>query len=157
MQIVRSILAILVGVVVAIVVISSAEFSNFIRFGPPNTTAEEFRALMETDKQKVADWVKTLPPAAMVMLVVGWAFGAFLGGAVAALIAGRARGWHAGIIGAIILISTIINFFRMKITYEVSHPDWVIITGLLLPLPMSLIGGKLASLLVRGNMATPPP
>jgi hypothetical protein len=34
----------------------------------------------------------------------------------------------------------------MKYTHNISHPDWLIVLGLLLPLPLSLLAGKLVSL-----------
>jgi hypothetical protein len=147
MKIVRSILAIVVGAIVAAAVVSAAEAVNFFLFRPENMSIEEFGKVLRENPKKVADWIKTLPVEALVVVLAGWAVGAFLGGLVAALIAGRARCWHAGIIGGFVLLGAIYNFYDMKNRYDLAHPDWMIVAGLLLPLPMSLLAGKLVSML----------
>jgi len=81
----------------------------------------------------------------MAMLQVAWAIAAFFGGGVAALIAGRGRMLHAGIIGALVLAATVINFFQMKSLCDYMHPAWLIATGVLLPIPLSLAAGKIVS------------
>ena len=89
------------------------------------------------------EWVESLPESAMVVVLLAWEVGAFLGGGLAALIAGFWRRLHAGVIGAFILAATALNFYIMKSEYDISHPDYMIVLGLLLPLPMSILGGAL--------------
>jgi hypothetical protein len=43
-------------------------------------------------------------------------------------------------IGAAVLAATVVNFLALP-----GHPHWMILAGLLLPLPMSMLGGWLAS------------
>ena len=90
-------------------------------------------------------YLESLPTAAFVIVLCGWQLGAFVGGAVAALIAGRARVIHAGIIGGFVLLGTVINFLSVRDNANFTHPDWMIVAGLLLPLPVSLIAGKLVA------------
>jgi hypothetical protein len=153
MKFVRSILAIVVGFILAQIVIVSMETANFLLF--VDMTLEELGKAMQDNPQKLADLFKTLPVQALVIVVAGWAVGSFLGGFAAALIAGWARCWHAGIIGGIVLLGTIANVYRMKTTYDISHPDWMIVAGLLLPLPMSLLAGKIVSMLLPSGPAVP--
>jgi hypothetical protein len=100
----------------------------------------------------MSEWIKTLPTEANVLVLLGPQLGAFLGGAVSALIAGRGRYLHAGIIGGLVLAGTIWNFYEMKNEYNFTHPNWMIVLGLLLPLPVSLLAGKVVS-----RRSPPPP
>ena len=102
------------------------------------------------------EWIRSIPISAMVALQVGWGVGALIGGAVAAWIAGWARLVHAGIIGAFILVSTIFNFQQLKQSLGYTHPDWLLVTGLLLPLPLSLLGGLIVTKLTVASAPTVP-
>jgi hypothetical protein len=108
---------------------------------------------MAEDPQLMKAWIDEIPLSAMVVVQVAWSLGAFLGGAVSALIAGRARYLHAGIIGALILAATVINFFQMKSLLDYSHPPWLMATGVLLPIPSALLAGWFVALL----FPPPPP
>ena len=148
MKIVRSIVGVLLGAFVAVVVINAIEMVNFLIHRPTDgRTMMEQMAEMKEDPRVMKAWIDSLPASAMVALVLLWQTGAFLGGAVSALIAGRSRLLHAGIIGAFVLAGTILNIFELKSKLNYSHPDWLIIVALLLPIPASLIAGKLVEVL----------
>src|ERR1700688_1208500 len=102
MKIVRSILGVVVGVILAMVVIQGIEIINFFTCRPDNgkSVEEQMKEIQENPKV-VKAFMEALPTSALVMVVVGWQIGAFLGGAVSALIAGRGRLLHAGIIGGL--------------------------------------------------------
>ena len=142
MQILRSVGAVVAGALVAMILIGMIEAINGFIYPPP-----EGKSFMEWWKevsdgtQLAKDWIKGMPASAMALLQVAWGVGACVGGAVAALIAARWRLLHAGLIGAFVLAGTIMNFQQMKEKLDYTHPDWLIITGLLLPLPLSLLGG----------------
>jgi hypothetical protein len=154
MNIVRSVLGVVIGCIVAVVIITAIQAINFVQYKPADAPGlddmkklSEWMEALQKDPQKMSAWFQTLPVAALVVVLCSWQLGAFLGGAVSALIAGRARLLHAGIIGAVVLVSTIYNFYDMKNRYDIAHPDWMIVAGLLLPLPVSLLAGKLVSML----------
>jgi hypothetical protein len=154
MKIVRSALAVLIGSLMAVVFIRAGEAIHFARFKPADAPGfdhlakfNEWSKSFQEDPQKRGDWIKTLPSEAMILVLVSRQLGAFVGGFVSALIAGRARLVHAGIIGGLVLAGTILNLFNMKRTYGFSHADWMIVLGLLLPLPASLAAGKIVSIL----------
>jgi hypothetical protein len=136
MKILRSILAVIVGSIVAMVAVGIVQAIGHAVYPPPEEMkdADAFEKLM-------AD------PEAMkkVMDLISWQVGAFLGGAAAALVAGYGRCLQAGIIGVFILLASVVMMMMIP------HPDWMKVAGLLLPLPMSLLGGKIVSLLL------PPP
>jgi hypothetical protein len=148
MKIVRSIVAVVVGFVAAFIVIEAMEITNFVANRPDNgKSAFDQMKEMEENPKAMQAFVETLPTGALVVVLLGWQAGAFLGGGVSALIAGRGRLLHAGVIGGLILAGTIFNALNMKKHYDFTHPDWMIVAGLLLPLPSSLLAGKIVSML----------
>jgi hypothetical protein len=155
LRVLRSIAAIVVGVIVSIIVIFGVEAVNGVINAPPGDKPlmERMQDLQDNPKAMKA-WIESLPTTAMFVLILGWQVGSFLGGGASALIAGRARLLHAAPIGAFVLAGTIANLFEMKRICDYTHPDWVIITALLLPLPSSLVGGKLVSMLFPPPPAT---
>ena len=96
-------------------------------------------------------WVESLPPAAYLVVLASWQLGAFIGGAVCAYRRPIAFD-PAGVIGCVVLLGTIINCLDMKQRYGFTHPDWMIVAGLLLPLPVSLLAGKMVA-----TLYPPPP
>ena len=146
MKIIRSIAGIFVGVLVATILVGIIEtLSGMFVYPPPaNMTQQEFMEAMKQGTPEVKKWIQEVPVSAMALVQVAWALGALGGGFVAAWIAGRARVIHAAVVGAFILAATIFNFIMIKQKLDYVHPDWLLITGLLLPLPLSMLGGKLA-------------
>jgi hypothetical protein len=58
---------------------------------------------------------------------------------------------HAAVVGVLVLAATVMIFYRLKVEYDISHPDYMILIGLLLPIPCALLGGKLVSLIFQSN------
>lgn len=83
----------------------------------------------------------SLPLAALVIVAAGWALGAFAGGAVSTLIVRARRSHRALVFGVLFLGVTAMNLASLP------HPVWMWIVGLLLPVPMSLLGARV----VRGG------
>lgn len=157
MTIVRSVLAIVIGAVIAVVVIRAVEMANFVQYGPSaeKPIAERLEIMQKMKKEDpdaMKAWMESLPTSAMVMVVVSYGLGAFLGGALAGLIASCCRMTHAGIIGGLVLAGTIYNFINMKNKLGFSHPDWMIIAGLLAPLALALLAGSIVT-----QVWAPPP
>jgi len=147
MKTLRSILGILCGAALAVVVIIVAESINGIVYKPDDgRTFAQFQEDLQKDMKAMKAWVESLPQSAMVVVLLGWEVGAFLGGGLAALVAGHWRRLHAGVIGTLVLAATAFNFYIMKTQCDISHPDYMIILGLLLPLPASLLGGQIVDM-----------
>jgi hypothetical protein len=155
MKIIRSILAIVVGGLLVMVIVDGVEMANFVVYATDEKASiaerlQQSRERMEEfagDKEAMKAFVASLPTEAMVVVFLGWQAAAFLGGGVSALIAGRRRLLHAGIIGVLVLAGTILAVLHIKHFAGLSHPDWMLIAGLLSPIPLSLIAGKIVSLL----------
>jgi hypothetical protein len=164
MKILRSILAILFGACLAFAIIICVELGNFVVYGTDEKASmvermHEAQIRMQEfkeDKEAMKAFALSLPEDAMVAVLLGWQAAAFFGGGVSALIAGRRRVLHAGIIGVLVLAGTIFNVLEMK-REGISHPDWMLIAGLLSPIPLSLLAGKVVSLLLPPPPALQPP
>lgn len=158
MKILRSIAAVLLGWLTAVILISGLESVNGLFYPPPEgKSLMEWGEEMKKGTPAAKQWIRDIPTSAMAVLQVAWGLAAFVGGAIAALVAGRARLFHASLIGLFILIGTIVNFLQLKSLLDYAHPDWLIITGLLLPLPLSLLGGKLVDWWLPVAPANVPP
>jgi hypothetical protein len=142
----RSVAGVLVGALVFFFVTAAVETISFLIHRPDDgkTMMEQMKDMKENPKAAKA-WIETRPASALILVLAAVQAGAFLGGATSALIAGRMCLLHAGIIGALALAGTVMNAHNMKQEYDFTHPTWMIIAGLLLPLPLSLLGGKLVS------------
>jgi hypothetical protein len=163
MKTLRTILAILLGSMIAIVIVAATDTISFAAFKPADAPGhEDIRALLkwfeefQKDRERSHAYYNSLPASAFLLVLGGWELGAFVGGTVSALIAGRARLIHAGIVGGVILLGTIINFLSVRDNAGFTHPDWMIIAGLFLPLPMSLLAGKIVSMLCSSPTPVPP-
>jgi alpha/beta superfamily hydrolase len=85
---------------------------------------------------QLAAIVAALPMAAKLLIVAGWCLGAFVGAAVAARIAEH-RVIVAMIIGVLVVAGTLMN------AREIPHPQWMILAGTLLPLPLAWLATRL--------------
>ena len=151
MIILRSILGVVVGAAVGCGAVFAIQLVSFFIFGPdpekPFADRWETMQKMHENAPAMKAYVESMSTNAMLVVLLSWQTGAFLGGGVAGLIAVRGRVLHAGIIGGLVLTFAVLIHFDMKNKFGVSHPDWMIIAILLLPMPISLLAGKLVSML----------
>ena len=131
--VVRSILAVIAGVIVFLAMIVFFDGMTGLIHPPPADINWQ-------DREAVREHIETLPAAAFLLVLFGWESGAFFGGAICAWLAGRAHLVHAGIIGCLVLVGTWHNI------QELPHPPWMELAGITLPLPMSLLAGSLVML-----------
>jgi hypothetical protein len=124
----RSILAVLAGLVFAWITSSLFEFASLRAFPSPPINA--------LDLQHIAELVAHRPVAALALVLAGWMVAALDGGLVAALVA-------KGRVPAIVVGIAVALFVLMKVTI-IPHPLWISIAGVLLPVPAALFGAWLA-------------
>ncbi|MFT3896673.1 MAG: hypothetical protein QM719_03100 [Thermomonas sp.] len=130
----RSILAVLAGLVAAWITISLFEFASMHAFpSPPGVDVR--------DPQQLAALVSQMPVGALALVLAGWVVGALDGGLVAALIAKRRV--PAIVVGVLVMLGAFL------MVAMVPHPMWMSVAGVLLPLPAALFGAWL----VRGRKA----
>jgi hypothetical protein len=134
---VRTIFAVLLGLVVAVATMLLLEFAGMSLFPlPPGTRVDS-----EADLARV---VASASTGKLLWVLMGWAVAAFLGGWVAARLA-RHRTGAALAVGAVVVAGVVLNAAMLP------HPAWMTVAGVLLPLPLAWC----ASRLVRAP--APPP
>ena len=127
----RSLLAIVAGLITAMLVIFGVEAVGMLLFPPP--------AGMPLDTEAdLARLVALSSPAAKAWLVSGWALGSFVGAWVAARISRRHRRIAALVVALFIIAGTVMN------AMAIAHPLWMNVLGILLPVPLALLAARLA-------------
>jgi pimeloyl-ACP methyl ester carboxylesterase len=106
-------LATVLGTVAAGLSIASIEKLGHLLYPPP-------AGLKPGDLDAIAAHVATAPVGSLLLVLLGWLCGAFLGGLLAARIAGRRPRLYAGVIAALVLLGAITNFAM------IAHPAWFI-------------------------------
>lgn len=127
----RSILAVLAGVVVAGIVIAGVEYLGHLIYPPPP-------GLDPSDVESMKAMMADIPLGSLLFVLLAWALGSLAGGGVAARIAARSYLLHALIVGGIMLIGGVINMAMIP------HPLWFWIVGVILFLPSAYAGARLA-------------
>jgi len=107
----RGIAATVAGVLVAGLTIAGVEWLGHRLYPPP-------AGLKADDLEALAAHVAAMPIGALLFVLLAWLLGVFLGGIVAALLAGRRPRLYAGVIAAVILLGAIANFAMIP------HPAW---------------------------------
>lgn len=125
----RTILGVLAGAVVAWLTIIASQFAGASVYPPPP-------GIDLRDPDQLAAFIAAAPPAAMALVLAGWALGAFLGGWVAAKISRRHRWAAALLVGALVLAGVIAN------AAMIPHPLWFTMLGMLLPLPAAWLAAR---------------
>ncbi len=127
----RTILGMLLGVVTMMFTIYAVESIGHLLYPPP-------AGLDPSNPEHMQMIVAVAPAGAMAMLVLGWNAGAFVGGWVGARVARHARA--AAIFVALVVMAGVAGMIVMV----PEHPKWVSALGLLLPIPVALVGARLA-------------
>lgn len=138
----RTLFAVVSGVFAMMIVITFVELANAKFFFPPPAGIDW------NDAAAVAAFAASLPTAAMAMVLSGWLLGAFVGAAVAALIATQHRVTCALVVGGLVVAGTI----QSAMSFE--HPTWMIAAGVLLPLPLAYLAARLADRLTQKGLAS---
>jgi hypothetical protein len=126
----RTVAAVLVGLVVMLAVVAGVELLGHALFPPPPgldvSTPDGLRAALGK-----------LPFAALAFVVLAWTLGAFLGALATAWIMREHRGAGALAIGVVMLLLVALTLTAFP------HPWWMVVAGLVLPLPAAWLAGRL--------------
>jgi hypothetical protein len=124
----RKILAVIAGVVAGGLVVFVLEgVGHHFYPSPPGIDMHDPAALKSL--------ISTLPLGALLCVVAGWVLGAFAGGAVAGLISRS--------LTPALLTGTIQLLFGVLTMVMIPHPIWMILLGVLLPVPSAWLGARL--------------
>lgn len=131
----RSILVVIAGLVLGMLVITAIESMIPMVYPLPPFDPNDPAALHAA--------LAALPTPAFVILVLGWAFGALASGVLAARLARKFETGvplrHALAVGVVQTVGAVANFAMLP------HPTWVLVVGLVVFVPMALLGGKIGA------------
>lgn len=123
----RNILAVIAGIVIATLVSTGIETINDqLHPFPPE--------LDPTNHYELSEYLKHRPAPALVVVLIGWAIGSFLGGFTARLITRKPNPAPAYITGLFLMSAGVVTLFLYP------YPTWYIISGLLVFIPLTLLG-----------------
>ena len=124
----RRVLAVLAGVGVGVGIIFAVEAINSWLYVPPGLDLNDLDAMRA--------YMRELPAAALLIVLLGWGLGALAGGWVAARVG---RGFApARWVGIILLGVALFNLLSLP------HPLWFWIVGILVFVPAAELGARLA-------------
>lgn len=128
----RTILGVIAGLATMFIVIMAIEAAGHALYPPP----AGLNPMLAEDMAKI---MLAIPGAAKAIVLVAWVVGAFAGGWVGAKIARQHPRIAAVLVAAMVMAGVIGMVLQMP-----EHPLWMSALGLLLPIPASLFGAKLA-------------
>ena len=128
--------AIIAGVVAAYVVIIVVEIVTSRIYPMP-------AGVGASNTEAMKAWIQQLPAGAFALVLCGWTLGAFAGGFVSAKVERSSVGGHALIVGAALLVASILNMVRIP------HPLWMWVGSVLLLVPAAYFGARVASVPTR--------
>jgi len=128
----KSILAVILGLVVAFALISAVQYISYLVYPLPAgvdlTNPESLKAAMAN-----------MPIGALLFVLLSYVLGSLGGGWLASRMAPKSNLVHATIVGAILLIAGIANLMKLP------HPVWFWVANLAVYLPAAYFGGKLGA------------
>lgn len=134
---VRNILGVIVGFFVGGIFVTGFQWIGHQIYPIPAN-------INQSDMASLAEYVKTAPLGALVAVLVAQSLGSFVGGLVTGLIA-IAKNTTAIIYGVLALIMAGLNAFLIP------HPIWFVVVSLLLPIPLAVLGSRVASSFTKSN------
>jgi hypothetical protein len=126
----KSVGAVLAGIVVSQLVILLTEYLGSVLFPPP-------AGVDLTNPAAMRAFVEQLPAMALVLVLAGWAVGSFIGGWLTARLAPGAPIVHALIVGCLGTAAAVVNVMTIP------HPAWFSVLGPLLFIPAALLGASM--------------
>jgi len=139
--VVRSILAVIVGMLVAFVVIALIETLGMRLYPPPPR-------VNLTDRESLKALVASMPLAAKLCVLLGYTAGSVAGGWVAARLAPRAKMMHAMIVAALLFGAGLMNLMTIP------HPAWFAVTSSIIYWLGAWSGASAATAGARAEEAT---
>lgn len=128
----RNIGAILAGVVTAFVLILVVEKLGHLIYPPPAD-------LDFSDPEAIRPYMATLPFLALLVPMIAWVVGTFVGSVVASKIGTANPLLFAGVVGGLVLAATIANLIMIP------HPVWFSIVSLIAIAASAWFAAKVAS------------
>lgn len=128
----RTLLAVFVGLVVAMATMLGLEYLGMSIFPPPP-------GIDLANEADLARLVESATTGKKLWVLFGWTVAAFLGGWVAARISRAHRIAAALAVGVLIVAGVLLNAAMLP------HPLWMTVAGVALPVPVAWLAGRLAA------------
>lgn len=126
--VVRSIAAVVSGLIVAVLVVALVEMAGHMVFPPPP-------GLDVTNPADQARLMESIPPAALVMVAIAWFLGSLAGACTATALGGRILlAW---------IVALAIAAMGLWTTQLFPHPQWMVVAAVVLPLVAVLLAKRL--------------
>lgn len=109
--VIRSVLAVLAGSMVAGMLIAVVEMIGHLVYPPPP-------GIDPTDPESLRTVMESLAVGALIAVLLAWAIGTFAGAWLAARVAGRAGSAHGMVVGLLMLAAGVANMLTIP------HPIW---------------------------------
>lgn len=129
---VRTLLGMVTGTAVAALVIRAGQIAYF-QLHPAQPVTDL------TTLDSLSAHASAAPLQALACVLAGWAVAAFAGGWVGASVARYNRGAAALLVGALVTVAVLVH------GAQVPNPEWVVVLGLLLPIPSAVLAKLLAT------------
>ncbi len=131
----RKILAVVVALIAAFAIMMVIQMLNSILVQPPS-------AEVMGDPARLKEFMASLPGTAYLVVLISYVLAAFAGGFIVTKMSRQVSTGPtlAVIIGAILMIGGILNFFVML----PGQPTWLIAAGLICYIPLALLGHRFA-------------
>ncbi len=127
----RSFIAIVGGMVVAVTVVSACDMlAGLLHPVPPGFDP--------ADVAQLKAHAESAPPAALATVLLGWLLGPLAGGLVATRVAEHDRSRYAWVIAALLLAATISNLVAIR------HPLWMVVAAVVGIPAMGWLAARLA-------------
>ena len=124
-------LSILAGVIAGGITVFIVESIGHLIWPPP-------AGVDMTDPDQLATIMDTIPFAAKAAVVVAWGCGSFVGGFVASKISKDPGNVASLLTGGVLLLFGVMTMFAFP------HPIWMMVAGVLLPIPCAYAGAQIA-------------
>ncbi|MGK0387637.1 MAG: MFS family permease [Maribacter sp.] len=129
----NKILAVVVGLFVNALIVFLVETISHLIIPSP----EGYERIMEFSLEERKAMMASLSIGAYLFLLIGWALGPFIGGMVASKILPDYWKTSSFVIGVMVALMLVL------LNSTIPHPTWLITIGMVLPVPMSYLGGKI--------------
>lgn len=126
----RSIGAVVVGVIVAGLSVAFLETLGHHVFPPPPEASS-------SDPTVLAQVLENAPIGALLMVLAAWFLGTLIGSWVAARLVSESRAAHGLAVGGVMMIGGVFTML------QVPHPQWFMVAGAFVFLPAAYIGSRL--------------
>lgn len=126
MKFTRYILPVVVGAMAAMMLIKVGEYFITAKYFPLHVDVN--------DKAALATAIASMPSAAFLALLANYAVASFLGGLIAAIVAGRQ------VMRPSIIVGVVLTLAGLFTVISIPHPMWFTIVNLLVYIPCASLG-----------------